>query len=123
MSRSAEVIMHLLLPIAVIGFAFVVVLGARSFVRDLLALTKYRPPSVFDGLREDDQESEDWNRRGTSPYAVDAQASRTVVADIIEAIEVQHRSHYRTQRPSLLSLRAAAATTLADSSCNDRAEV
>jgi hypothetical protein len=39
-SRSAEVIMHLLLSIVVIGFAFVVVLGARSFVRDLLALTR-----------------------------------------------------------------------------------
>ena len=51
--------MHLLLSIVVIGFAFVVVLGARSFVRDLLALTKHRPPSVFDALREDDQESED----------------------------------------------------------------
>jgi hypothetical protein len=81
MSRSAEIIMHLLLSIVVIGFAFVVVLGARSFVKDLLALTKYRPPSVFDALREDDQESEDRNRRGTSPYAVDAQVSRTVATD------------------------------------------
>jgi len=56
-SRSAEVIMHLLLSIVVIGFAFVVALGAQSFVRDLLALTKLRPPSVFDVLRDDDRET------------------------------------------------------------------
>ena len=75
--------MHLLLSIVVvIGFAFVVVLGALSVARDLLALTKHRPPSVFDALREDDQESEDWNRRGTSTYAVNAQASRKVATDI-----------------------------------------
>jgi len=70
--------MLLLLSIVVaIGFAVVVVLGTLSVVRELLALTKHRPPSVFDELREDDQESEDRNRRSTSPYAVDAQASRT----------------------------------------------
>jgi hypothetical protein len=63
MSRSAEVIMHLLHSIVVIGFAFVAGLGARSFVRDLLSLTQHRPPSVFDALREDDQESEDRHRR------------------------------------------------------------
>jgi hypothetical protein len=75
--------MHLLLSIVVaIGFAVVVVLGTMSVVGDLLALTKHRPPSVFDELREDDQESEDRNRRSTSPYAVDAQASRTVVTNI-----------------------------------------
>jgi len=75
--------MHLLLSIVVvIGFVVVVVLGTLSAVRDLLALTKHRPPSVFDELREDDQESEDQNRRSTSPYAVDAQASRTVAANI-----------------------------------------
>ena len=74
--------MHLLLSIvAVIGFSFVVLLGAMSVARDLLALTRHRPPSVFDALREDDQESEDRNRRGTSPYAVDAQVSRTVATD------------------------------------------
>jgi hypothetical protein len=83
MSRGAEVIMHLLLSIVVaIGFAAVVVLGTLSVVGDLLALTKHRPPSVFDELREDDQESEDRNRRSTSPYAVDAQASRTVATNI-----------------------------------------
>jgi hypothetical protein len=76
--------MHLLLSIVVVGFAYVVVLGARSFARDLLALTKHRPPSVFDALREDDQAPEDRNRRGVSPYAVDAPASRTVTADIRE---------------------------------------
>jgi hypothetical protein len=83
MSRSAEVIMHLLLSIVVaIGFAVVVVLGALRVIRDLLALTKHRPPSIFDALREDDQESEDRYRRSTSPYAVDAQASRTIATNI-----------------------------------------
>ena len=83
MSRSAEVIMHLLLSIlVVIGFAFVVVLGALSVVRDLLALTRHGPPSVFDALGEDHQESEDRNRRSTSPYAVDAQANRTVATNV-----------------------------------------
>jgi hypothetical protein len=41
MSRSAEVIIHLLLSIVVISFALVVVLAARSFIRDLLVLTKH----------------------------------------------------------------------------------
>jgi hypothetical protein len=51
MSRSAEVIMYLLLSVVVvIGFAAVVVLGALSVARDLLALTRHRPPSVFDAL-------------------------------------------------------------------------
>ncbi len=75
--------MHLLFSIVVvIGFAVVVVLGALSVVRDLLALIRHRPPSVFDALREDDRESEDRNRRSTSPYAVDAQVSRTVATNI-----------------------------------------
>jgi hypothetical protein len=75
--------MHLLLSIVVvIGFGVVVVLGTLSVVRDLLALTKHRPPSVFGELREDDHESEDRNRRSRSPYAVDAQASRTVARNI-----------------------------------------
>lgn len=75
--------MHLLLSIVVaIGIAVLVVLGTLSVVRDLLALSKHRPPSVFDELREDDQESEDRNRRSTSPYPVDAQASRTAATNI-----------------------------------------
>lgn len=54
--------MHLLISIVVvIGFAVVVVLGALSVVRDLKALTEHRPSSVFDELREDDQESENLN--------------------------------------------------------------
>jgi hypothetical protein len=58
--------MHLLLSIVVVvGFAVVVVFGALSVAVDLLALTKHQPPSVFDELREDDQESEDWNGRDT----------------------------------------------------------
>jgi len=75
--------MQLLLSVVVVfGFAVVVVLGTLSVGRDLLALTKHRPPSAFDELREDDQESEDRNRRSTSPYAVDAQASRTAATNV-----------------------------------------
>jgi hypothetical protein len=83
MSRSAEIIMSLLLSVVVVlGFAALVVLGALSVVSDLLALTKHRPSSIFDELREDDQESEDLNRRSTSPYDVDARASGTVATNI-----------------------------------------
>jgi hypothetical protein len=83
MPRGAEVIMHLVLSIVVvIGFAVAVVLGTLSAVGDLLALTKHRPPSIFDELREDDQESEDRNRRSTSPYAVEGQASLPVDTNI-----------------------------------------
>ncbi|HEY3658029.1 MAG TPA: hypothetical protein VGL34_23890 [Steroidobacteraceae bacterium] len=76
--------MYLLLSVVVvIGFAVVVVLGAAlSVAGDLLALTKHRSPSVFDALREDDQESEDWDRRNTSPYVDDAQASRTAATNM-----------------------------------------
>jgi hypothetical protein len=93
MSTIVEITMRLLLSIIVaIGFTFVVVLGLRSVVADLVALTRYRPPSVFDEFTEDDQESEgqeseDRNRLGTSSsYAVDAQASRTVATDINVAL-------------------------------------
>jgi hypothetical protein len=88
MSQIAEIAMHiLLLTIAAIGFTFVVVLGVRSVVADLLALARHRPASIFDAFTEedpdsDDEESEDWNRPATSPYAGDAQASRTVATDI-----------------------------------------
>jgi hypothetical protein len=83
MSRSAEVIMSLLLSVVVVlVFAALVVLGALSVVRDLLALTKHRPASVFDELREDNRESEDRTQRSTSPHTVDAQASRTVATNI-----------------------------------------
>jgi hypothetical protein len=70
--------MYLLLSVViVIGFAVVVVLGALSVVTDLLALTKHRPPSIFDELREDDRESEYWDRRSTPPYTANRHA-RTV---------------------------------------------
>jgi hypothetical protein len=83
MSTSAEIIMYLLLSVVVVlGFAALVVLGALSVVRDLLALTKHRPSSIFDELREDDQESEALNRRSTSPYDVDARARRPVATNI-----------------------------------------
>jgi hypothetical protein len=82
-SLGAEVIMYLLLSVVIaMGFAAVVVLGVPSVARDLLALVKHRPPSVFDALREGDQESEDRNRRRTSPHAVDAQAICTVSTNI-----------------------------------------
>ena len=86
--------MRLLLSIiVVIGFTFVVVLGLLSVVADLLALTRHRPPSIFDESAEeedqelDDQELEDLelegrNRLGTSSYSVDAHTSRTVATDI-----------------------------------------
>jgi len=79
--------MRLLLSIAiVIGFTFVAVVGVLSIVRDLLALTSHRPPSFFDDFPDedpesDDQESGDWNRSGTSSYAV-TEASRTVATDV-----------------------------------------
>ena len=51
--------MSLLLSVVVVlVFAALVVLGALSAVRDLLALSRHRPSSVFDELREDDQESD-----------------------------------------------------------------
>jgi hypothetical protein len=54
MSRRAEIIMHLVLSvIVVVGFSALVVVGALSVVRDLLALTKHRPSSVLDELGED----------------------------------------------------------------------
>jgi hypothetical protein len=75
--------MHLLLSFVVVtGFALVVVLGAMSVARDLLALTRDRPPSVFDALREDDQESEDRKRRNASPYALNSRANRAITTDI-----------------------------------------
>jgi hypothetical protein len=90
--------MRLLLSIiVVIGFTFVVVLGLLSVVADLLALTRHRPPSIFDEFPDEDQEFEDQefedqkldgrNRLATSSsYAVDAQASRTVATDINVAL-------------------------------------
>jgi hypothetical protein len=81
--------MRLLLSIiVVIGFTCVVVLGLLSVVADLLALTRHRPPSVFDEFSEEDQEfeereSQERSRLGTSSsYAVDAHAGPTVATDI-----------------------------------------
>jgi hypothetical protein len=48
MPRSAEVIIHLPLSIVVIGFALVVVLAARSFIRDLPVLTKHLAIAYID---------------------------------------------------------------------------
>lgn len=77
----------LLLTIIAFGFTFVVVLGLLRVVGDLLALSRHRPPSVFDAFAEEDQdsddrESEDRSRPAISPYARDAQAARAVVTDI-----------------------------------------
>ena len=85
----------LLFTFIAFGFTFVVVLGVMSVVADLLALSRHRPPSIFDAFSEedpdsDDQESEDRNRPAISPYlldaqspyVLDAQATRAVVTDI-----------------------------------------
>jgi hypothetical protein len=85
------VVMHiLLLTFIAFGFAFVVILGLLSVVADLLALSRHRPPSVFDAFAEEDpdseeaagQESEDRNRPAMSSYALDAPATRAAVTDI-----------------------------------------
>jgi len=80
----------LLLAFIAFGFTFVVILGLLSVLADLLALSRHRPPSVFDAFAEEDpdseeaagQESEDRNRPAMSPYALDAQATRAAVTDI-----------------------------------------
>jgi hypothetical protein len=77
----------LLLTFIAFGFTFVVVLGVLSVVADLLALSRHRPPSIFDAFGEEDpdsedQESEDRNLPAASPYVLDAQAARAVVTDI-----------------------------------------
>jgi hypothetical protein len=79
--------MHILLfTIVTLGFALVVILGALSVVTDILALTRRRPPSIFDAFTEEDpesdnQESEARNRPAAALYAVDAQASRRIRRD------------------------------------------
>jgi hypothetical protein len=79
MSRIVEIIMRLLLSIVVvIGFTFIVVLGLLSVVADLLALTRHRPPSLFEQFAEEDEESEEeeeWEDRN-------ARATPTVATDI-----------------------------------------
>jgi hypothetical protein len=77
----------LLLTFIAFGFTFVVVLGVMSVVADLLALSRHRPPSIFDAFSEEDpdsedQESEDRSRPAISPYALDSQAARAVLTDI-----------------------------------------
>jgi hypothetical protein len=71
----------LLFTIIAFGFTFVVVLGLLSVVGDLLALSRHRPPSVFDAFTEedsdsDDEESEGRNRPAASPYGLDAHPPR-----------------------------------------------
>ncbi|HEY2635691.1 MAG TPA: hypothetical protein VGI51_13235 [Steroidobacteraceae bacterium] len=55
----------LLLTFVAFGFTFVVVLGVLSVVADLLALSRHRPPSIYDAFAEEDPD-------------VDAQAARAV---------------------------------------------
>jgi hypothetical protein len=80
--------MHMLLfMIVTLGFALVVILGALSVVTDFLALTRHRPPSIFDAFKEEDpesdsQKSEDRNRQTASTYAVESRARRTIPTDI-----------------------------------------
>ena len=49
----------LLLAFIAFGFTFVVILGLLSVLADLLALSRHRPPSVFDAFAEEDPDSED----------------------------------------------------------------
>jgi hypothetical protein len=73
--------MRLLLSIFIaIGFTLVVALGIRSVLADLLALTRHRPPSIFDEFPEDDPQSGGPEsggpiRPGASTYALHARAS------------------------------------------------
>ena len=75
--------MHLFLSIIiVIGFIVVAVLSTLSVVTDLLVINKYRPPLLSDEDPEGDWEAEDRSRQGTSSYAVDARANRSIATDI-----------------------------------------
>jgi len=49
----------LLFTIIAFGFTFVVVLGLVRVVGDLLALSRHRPPSVFDAFADEDSDSDD----------------------------------------------------------------
>jgi hypothetical protein len=77
----------LLLTFIAFGFTFVVVLGVMSVIADLLALSRHRPPSIYDAFSEEDpdsedQESEDRNSPAISPYALDVHAARAIVTDV-----------------------------------------
>ena len=62
--KIAETIMRVLLSIiVVIGFAFLVILGALRLVADLVAMSTHRQPSFPDEVAEEDRESLDRNRR------------------------------------------------------------
>jgi hypothetical protein len=69
--KIAETIMLVLLSIIlVIGFTFLVILGALRVLVDLLALSTYRQPSFPDEFPEEGRESLDRNRPGTSSFAI-----------------------------------------------------
>jgi hypothetical protein len=84
----------LLFTFIAFGFTFVVVLGVMSVVADLLALSRHRPPSIFDAFSEedpdsDDQESEDRNRPAISPYLLDAQSPYVLDAQSPYVLDAQ----------------------------------
>jgi len=66
----------LLSIIVVIGFTFLVILGALRLVADLLAMNTHRQPSFSDESPEEDRESLDRNRPGASSFAVEGPACR-----------------------------------------------
>jgi hypothetical protein len=73
--KIAETIMRVLLSIiVVIGFTFLVILGALRLVADLVAMSTHRQPSFPDEFAEKDRESLDRNRPGISSFAVEAPA-------------------------------------------------
>ena len=60
----------LLSIIVVIGFTFLVIFGALRLLADLLAMNTHRQPSFSDESPEEDRESLDRNRPGTSSFAI-----------------------------------------------------
>ena len=81
--KIAETIMRVLLSIiVVIGFAFLVILGALRLVADLVAMSTHRQPSFPDEFSGEDRESPDRNRPGASSFAVEGPANRAVARHI-----------------------------------------
>ncbi len=64
----------LLSIIVVIGFTFLVILGALRLVADLVAMSTHRQPSFPDEFPEEERESLDRNRPAISSFAVEAPA-------------------------------------------------
>jgi hypothetical protein len=85
--KIAETIMRVLLSIiVVIGFTFLVILGALRLLADLLAMNTHRQPSFSDEFPEEDRESLDRNRPAISSFAEKAPA-RSAAARHINAAQ------------------------------------